>query len=97
MAFVAIAMMSCSASRTDQMSENIAYCEQTLDSLSKHTSFDDTVGETDEYMFLCEAKQAFDNAKTDSEKRQAYKWYNYWYDKCIKMSIDTELCYRCYE
>lgn len=94
MAFVAIAMMSCSSPRTDQMSENIAYCEQTLDSISHHTSFMDTIGETDEYMFLCEAKESFEKAESESDKRQAYKWYNYWYDRCIKMHIELEVRYR---
>lgn len=75
------------------MSENIAYCEQHLDSIAAHTSFMDTVGETDEYVFMYEAKEEFDNAKTEKDSKKAYKQYMYWYNQCIKMYTELEAEY----
>lgn len=86
--------MSCSASVVDDMQESINKSEAYLDSLDARMPFMDTVGEGDDYYYLCEAYEEFKDAKADLDETRAtraYSKYNKYWKKCVEQALQVEL------
>lgn len=83
----AIAINACShAQRIDEMCNIINVHEADLNSICDSTSFLDTVGETDAYMYLSEALDEFDDAVADMDEeriRIAFGKYEAYYKMCM--------------
>lgn len=73
----------------NDMTKSIDHSEAFLDSLDTWMPFMDTVGEGDDYYYLCEAKREFDDAKADCNVDRmfnAFQVYNMYYKRCVNQA-----------
>lgn len=76
------------------MQDEIIKCEAFLDTLDSRMPFMDTIGETDDYQYLCEAYDEFQDAKADLDEHNmkiAYKKYRKYWKECVNAALAIEV------
>ena len=87
-------MLSPCLARVNAMQDEIIKCEAFLDTLDSRMPFMDTIGETDDYQYLCEAYDEFQDAKADLDEHNmkiAYKKYRKYWKECVNAALAIEV------